>query len=124
MSVIEVTGNNIEIICNPKNYPKILYFTAKWCGPCQTIAPTYATLASKNAGRAYFYKIDVDENSDIALKFGIKSMPTFYFYNTEFEYEKAIGSDTRLLHSNIVKLVDKEGVNLTGIIETNDVRKK
>jgi len=56
-------------------------FTASWCGPCQTIAPSYEALAKKaDAKGAVFVKVDVDANADTAAKYGINAMPTFVFF--------------------------------------------
>jgi thioredoxin 1 len=63
-------------------YPKVMYFTAKWCGPCQRISPVFKDLAEKNSG-IKFFKIDVDKNNELSTGFEIKSMPTFIFFKSK-----------------------------------------
>lgn len=57
----------------------IVDFTAKWCGPCQQIAPAFEELASRN-GHVTFLKVDVDKEKALAQRCGIKAMPTFQLY--------------------------------------------
>jgi thioredoxin len=71
---------------NPKNLvfegklPVIVDFYATWCGPCKRVAPILEKLAQKYAGKINVYKVDVDQESDLASAHGIQSIPTMYFY--------------------------------------------
>lgn len=72
-----------QILVDNENdkYLSFLYFTAKWCGPCQNIFPLITELAEKLlAKNVYirFYKIDIDENEEFCEKCDIRSVPTFY----------------------------------------------
>ena len=58
----------------------VVDFTAVWCGPCQKIAPFFATLASKYPKKALFVKVDVDELEDVAAGAEVMAMPTFQIY--------------------------------------------
>ncbi|KAL2170596.1 hypothetical protein VTG60DRAFT_4609 [Thermothelomyces hinnuleus] len=59
----------------------IIDFTAQWCPPCKAIAPLFHKLAGEYArtGALAFARVDVDEASEVAAKFGISAMPTFLF---------------------------------------------
>ncbi|AEO57311.1 hypothetical protein MYCTH_2303313 [Thermothelomyces thermophilus ATCC 42464] len=59
----------------------IIDFTAQWCPPCKAIAPLFHKLAAEYArpGALAFARVDVDEASEVAAKFGISAMPTFLF---------------------------------------------
>jgi len=93
--VIEVHENSIHTI-DEEVYPKVLYFTAKWCGPCQRIQSIYDQLAS-NHPDVKFFKIDVDKNQDLTSSFGVKSMPTFFFFKSVSEYTSFTGADPNKL---------------------------
>ena len=59
----------------------VLYFSASWCGPCKRMHSPLEELSELYADRLTILKIDVDDYSDIADDLGIKSLPTFLFYN-------------------------------------------
>jgi thioredoxin 1 len=60
--------------------PVLVDFTASWCGPCQRLAPVIESLAVKYAGRAKVGKVDVDDNQDLAMEYGVTSVPTILFF--------------------------------------------
>tara|TARA_R110000803_G_scaffold2472_3_gene8412 strand:+ start:1541 stop:1786 length:246 start_codon:yes stop_codon:yes gene_type:complete len=51
---------------------KILYFSASWCGPCKTLGPIMESLS----GQINYEKIDVDQNQDLSIKYGVRNIPT------------------------------------------------
>lgn len=55
-------------------------FFATWCGPCKMLGPVLEELAPKFAGKATFVKVDVDQESDLAMRFGIMSVPTMLLF--------------------------------------------
>ena len=59
--------------------PAIIDFYATWCGPCKMMAPLVESLAGKYAGKIDFYKVDIDQEPELASVFGIRSIPTFLF---------------------------------------------
>lgn len=60
--------------------PVMVDFFAYWCGPCQIAAPIIDKLAKEYAGKALVTKLDVDENPDIAQKYGVMSIPTVIMF--------------------------------------------
>jgi len=60
-------------------YPKVVNYTASWCGPCKTISPEIDKLSIKFKG-IHFFKVDIDEHREHAEEMGISSVPTFMFY--------------------------------------------
>ena len=59
--------------------PCIIDFYASWCGPCKTIAPILEDLAKEYNGQIYIYKINTEEEQELAAAFGIRSIPTILF---------------------------------------------
>ncbi len=56
--------------------PVVVDFWAPWCGPCRVVAPEVEKLAEKAAGTTRFVKLNIDENRDLAVKYGVMSIPT------------------------------------------------
>lgn len=59
--------------------PAIVDFYATWCGPCQMLAPVLEELSNEYAGKIDIYKVDVDEEDELAAAFNISSIPTMLF---------------------------------------------
>ena len=80
----------------------VLYFTATWCGPCRAISPLYVILAGKYP-KVVFLKVDIDEARDVAAKWNISSVPTFFFVRNGKELDKVVGADKKALERKIAQ---------------------
>jgi len=72
--------------------PCIIDFYASWCGPCKTIAPILEDLAKEYDGQIYIYKINTEEEQDLAAAFGIQSIPTILFCPMKGDPQMAQGA--------------------------------
>jgi thioredoxin 1 len=77
---ITVTGDNFDAEVIDASLPVLLDFWAPWCRPCRTIAPFVEQIAEEYEGRLKVGKINVDEESDLALKHNVVSIPTLAVY--------------------------------------------
>lgn len=59
--------------------PAIIDFYADWCGPCKRLSPILEEIAAEYEGEVIIYKVNVDDERDIATAFGIRSLPTLFF---------------------------------------------
>ena len=66
-------------------------FWASWCGPCRMLAPTIDEIADDFKGRASIYKVNVDEEGELAAKFGIMSIPTLIVFKDGAAVDKLVG---------------------------------
>ena len=73
------TSENFEEEVLKSDVPVLVDMFATWCGPCKMMAPLVESLAGKYAGKIDFYKVDIDQESELASVFGISSIPTFLF---------------------------------------------
>jgi thioredoxin 1 len=91
-------GNFNTIIQDPR--PVIVDFHALWCGPCKAQSPILKDVAAELGNRIRAIKVDVDQNPEIANRYGIQSVPTLIiFKNGELKYKKAgVHNRTQLLN--------------------------
>ena len=66
-------------------------FFATWCGPCQELSPILVELDKQYNGEVQFYKVDVDESQDCAIRYGVNAMPTLVFFKDGKEIEREVG---------------------------------
>ncbi len=66
-------------------------FWATWCGPCKMIAPIVEQIASENDGKITVGKLDVDQNGETAMKYGVMSIPTLILFKNGQPVERLVG---------------------------------
>ena len=76
MSEVVLTEQNFEEEVLKSDIPVLVDFWATWCGPCRMLAPTIAKIAEEQSGVIKVGKVDVDEEPELAAKYGIASIPT------------------------------------------------
>ncbi len=90
---IELTAANFEEITN--NGVSMVDFWAPWCGPCRMIAPVIDELAGDFEGKANICKVNTDEQQDLAVKFGIRSIPTILFMKNGQVVDQMVGASSK-----------------------------
>lgn len=101
-SVIMATADNFDQEVIKSTTPVLVDFWAQWCGPCRTVAPVIEELAITYQGKAKVAKINVDEQSDLAAKFKIMSIPTVMIFKDGEIVEKIIGARSKQEFSNLL----------------------
>ena len=91
MAEIVITKDNFEAEVLKSEIPVILDFWATWCGPCRMIAPTLAEIAEENAGKIKVGKVNVDEQMELAVQFGITAIPTLIVFRDGQKVNQAMG---------------------------------
>ncbi len=87
---IEITDANFdEIIATDQMV--MVDFWAEWCGPCKMIGPLVEELAGEFEGKAVIGKLDVQENSQIPSRFGVRNIPTLLFFKNGQLVDKQVG---------------------------------
>ncbi len=91
MSVINITNENFENQVLRAERPVLLDFWAAWCGPCRMVSPIVDEIAAERSDIAVG-KVNVDEQSDLAERFGITSIPTLVVIKNGKIVNRAVGA--------------------------------
>lgn len=95
MKPITITDQSFEQEVLKSDTLTIVDFWAPWCGPCRMIAPVLDQIAEAFSGQIKIVKLNVDENSATARRFGIVSIPTLLFFKDGEQVDKLIGAVPR-----------------------------
>ena len=89
-------------------HPVVVDFYADWCGPCKIIEPVVHKLAEEYDGRVKFVKVDTDANQELAMQFGIMSIPTVMFFSKGKVEDIVIGAvPATVLKGKVESLLNK-----------------
>lgn len=88
---LAITDSNFDALL-AEGKPMLVDFWATWCGPCRKIGPYIEELAEQYGDRAIIGKVDVDENDQLAIRFGIRNIPTILFLRNGEIVDKQVGA--------------------------------
>ena len=104
-NVMELTAANWEKEVVQSDKPVLVDFWAVWCGPCRALAPTIDRLADQFAGKVKVGKLNTDDSPDIAVRYGISSIPqVMIFKGSDQPLERTVGVQPE---ASLVKLVNR-----------------
>jgi thioredoxin 1 len=103
--LVEFTEQNWEAEVLGSSQPVLVDFWAPWCAPCRQIAPTIEALAGDYSGRLKVGKLNVDDHSNVAARYGIQSIPTVLIFKAGRVVEQRIGLASR---DELTRLADEQ----------------
>ena len=92
MHPVEITDANFEQEVIKSDIPVLIDFWAIWCGPCKAIAPIMTELAAEYDGRLKVGKLDIDNNQEVSVKYGIRSIPTLLLFKDGKIVDQIVGA--------------------------------
>lgn len=101
---MEITSKNYDDLV-AQGKPLVLDFWATWCGPCKKIGPLVEELASEYEGKAIIGKVNVEDEDELASKFGIRNIPTVLFMKDGKIVEKQVGACSKSVLEDKLKAV-------------------
>ena len=103
-NIVAVGDTNFENEVLKSNVPVLVDFWAEWCGPCRMLAPTIEAIAQDYNGKVRVAKLNVDENMETSMKYGVQSIPTLLLFKDGKVAGQLIGN---LPRNNIERLLEK-----------------
>ncbi len=100
------TKDNFDKEVMESKEPVMIDFYADWCGPCKMMSPVVEALAEQYEGKIKIGKVNSDEEMDLATKFGVRSIPAFFFLKDGKVVDNAVGAQPKeALEEKLNKLI-------------------
>jgi thioredoxin 1 len=90
--ILTITGENFATEVLGSKIPVLVDFWAPWCGPCRMVAPVLEELADEMDGKVRIAKLNVDEQQQIAMQFGVRGIPMFLLFKEGKVADQAVGA--------------------------------
>ncbi len=101
----EFTDSNFKEEALDKEGVAVVDFWAEWCGPCRLVGPVIDDLSKDYEGKATVGKVNVDNNPEISMKYGVRSIPTILFLKNGEVVDKHVGTATKQTLANKLEAI-------------------
>lgn len=101
---LAVTSTDFEAKVLSSDKPVLVDFWATWCGPCKAIGPAIEELAGEYEGKAGVFKLDVDAEGDLAMRYGVMSIPALLVFKNGQVVDSLVGAAPK---AQLAALIDR-----------------
>ena len=101
--LINLNKESFSKVISSENKTVLIDFWAPWCGPCKALTPILEDIANEKSEQVGVYKVNVDENTDLAQEHGVQSIPTLLLYKDGSLSETIVGLKSK---EELIQLID------------------
>ena len=101
--LINLNKESFSKVISSENKTVLIDFWAPWCGPCKALTPILEDIANEKSDQVGVYKVNVDENTDLAQEHGVQSIPTLLLYKDGSLSETIVGLKSK---EELIQLID------------------
>ena len=97
LNIIDVNEKNFEekVLLESENKLIVVDFWAPWCGPCKELGPNIEKAVSSTNGKVVLAKVNIDENSDVPVNYGVRNIPTLLVFKNGEVVDKVVGNQPK-----------------------------
>ena len=101
--IVQLNAINWNNIVLNSDMPVLVDFWAEWCGPCRMVGPAVEQLSKSLDGKVKIVKLNVDENQEIAVKYGIHSIPSLLLFKDGDEIARTVGAAPKEAYQKFIE---------------------
>ncbi|MGC2575677.1 MAG: thioredoxin [Candidatus Nitrosopolaris sp.] len=101
--MINVTSSSWDNDVTKSDLPVLVDFWAEWCGPCRMVGPAVEKLSQTMSDKIRIAKLNVDENQEIAVRYGVRSIPTLLLFKAGKEIARTVGAAPKEAYQKFVE---------------------